>query len=322
MVLLQLQEVEHIRVPRFQVHGEGALTLAPTLVHVARRLVEVPQHRHEAVAVAVRTPDVPALGAHIRDRDADAASRLGDERALLQGVVDAIDAVRLHCQQEAGRHLRRWSARVEQCWRRMRERPARHQVVGLHCRLQVSCMDADRNPHQHVLRPLHDLPMDSQQVRLLQGLEAEVVVVEIPLVVQRRVDGLGVARDELPDILGDQRRCPALLVVVVAQDAASLHETVRCGLVQVRNSDARGQDREVRMLLRHVRASLRGQDVDLRSRDARVQALDHLLRHGHRVHEALIQPDAERLYALRDVVELHGLLHALALRHEHRYKQP
>ena len=44
---------------------------------------------------------------------ADAAGRLGDLRAFLQGVVDALDRVLLHGDEEARRHLRLRRARVE-----------------------------------------------------------------------------------------------------------------------------------------------------------------------------------------------------------------
>jgi hypothetical protein len=37
-------------------------------------------------------------------------------------------------------------------------------------RIDVLHVDADRHPHQHVLRPLHHLAVDSQQVGALQGL--------------------------------------------------------------------------------------------------------------------------------------------------------
>lgn len=45
--------------------------------------------------------NVAARGSDAADGEADAAGRLGDEGTLLQGVVDALDAVVLHAQQEA-----------------------------------------------------------------------------------------------------------------------------------------------------------------------------------------------------------------------------
>jgi hypothetical protein len=43
-------------------------------------------------------------------------------------------------------------------------------VVRLHCSLQVVHVDAQRHAHQHVLRALHNLAVNAQQVRALQRL--------------------------------------------------------------------------------------------------------------------------------------------------------
>mmetsp|Transcript_15041 Transcript_15041/g.28232 ORF Transcript_15041/g.28232 Transcript_15041/m.28232 type:complete len:201 (+) Transcript_15041:1285-1887(+) len=101
MVLPQLEELKDVCMPGLQVHGEGALPLATALVDVARGLIEVPEHGDEAVAVAVGAPDVRAACADVRDSHANPARRLGDQSALLQGVVNAVDAVPLHLQQKA-----------------------------------------------------------------------------------------------------------------------------------------------------------------------------------------------------------------------------
>mmetsp|Transcript_42581 Transcript_42581/g.101499 ORF Transcript_42581/g.101499 Transcript_42581/m.101499 type:complete len:246 (-) Transcript_42581:617-1354(-) len=131
VVLPQLQKVEDVSVPRLQVHGKGALALAPTLVHVSGSFVEVPQHWHQPVAFAVGAPDVGAGGADVGDGHTDASRRFGDLGTLLQCVVDALDAVVLHLQQEARRHLGPGSAGVEERGRRVREEILRHHVVGL-----------------------------------------------------------------------------------------------------------------------------------------------------------------------------------------------
>ena len=46
-VLLRVEEVEDVRVPRLQVHGKGAGTLVAALVDVARRVVEHAHHREK-----------------------------------------------------------------------------------------------------------------------------------------------------------------------------------------------------------------------------------------------------------------------------------
>mmetsp|Transcript_76496 Transcript_76496/g.215220 ORF Transcript_76496/g.215220 Transcript_76496/m.215220 type:complete len:409 (-) Transcript_76496:344-1570(-) len=222
VVLLQLEEVEDVRVPGLQVHGEGSFSLAAALVNIAGGLVEVAEHGDQAVTVPVGAADVAALGADVGNRKADATRLFGDQRTLLQGVVDALDAVGLHGQQEARRHLWLGSAGVEQGRRRMRELPAGHEVVGLDGRGQISRVDAARNSHHHVLGPLHDLVVNPQQVGPFQGLEAEVVVIEIPGIVHGGVKCSAIVADKLPDFLRNERRISALLVGVLEQRTASL----------------------------------------------------------------------------------------------------
>eukprot|EP00972_Heterocapsa_arctica_P004027 598339-Heterocapsa_arctica.AAC.1 len=59
----------------------------------ARRLVEVAERRHDAVAVAIDAVGVGALGAGLREGRADAVCGFRDQGALLQRVVDAVNAV-------------------------------------------------------------------------------------------------------------------------------------------------------------------------------------------------------------------------------------
>mmetsp|Transcript_15039 Transcript_15039/g.28221 ORF Transcript_15039/g.28221 Transcript_15039/m.28221 type:complete len:332 (+) Transcript_15039:1279-2274(+) len=233
VVLPELQEVQYVRVPGLQVHGKGPLPLAAPLVHIARSLVEVPQHGHEAVGVAVGAADVGPPGPDVGDRHADAACGLGDQRALLQGVVDALDAVVLHLQQKARGHLGGRRPGVEERGRGVREELPGHQVIGLQRCRKVPSMNAAGSPHDQVLRTLNDLPMHPQQVGLLQGLEAEIVVAQIPLVVHSRIQLLCIRLHELPNVLGQQGSGAALLVRVLVQHLARLIEGVRGVLVKV-----------------------------------------------------------------------------------------
>ena len=65
-------------------------------------------------------------------------------------------------------------------------------VVGLDRAREVAAVDADGDPHQHVLRPLDDAAVDAQEIRALEGLEAKVVVVEVAVVDDLGVELLGV----------------------------------------------------------------------------------------------------------------------------------
>lgn len=81
-------------------------------------------------------------------------TRIAITSNLLERVVNALDAVLLHVQQEAARQLWPRRPRVEQRWRRVREEPLRHEVVRLHSPRDVPLVDTDRNAHEHVLDAL------------------------------------------------------------------------------------------------------------------------------------------------------------------------
>ena len=84
VVLLQIEDIKNVRVPGLDVGREGARPLAAALVHVARRGVEDPQHRHQAVRLAARALDRTARRAHVGHAQSNTARRLGDARALTQ----------------------------------------------------------------------------------------------------------------------------------------------------------------------------------------------------------------------------------------------
>lgn len=93
---------------------EPHLALATTLVDVAGSVVEYAEHRREAIGLAVGAADVRSRRADVVGAEADPTSRLGDHGALLQSIIDALDAVFLHLEQEARGELRVWGAGVEQ----------------------------------------------------------------------------------------------------------------------------------------------------------------------------------------------------------------
>ena len=70
----------------------------------------------------------------------------------------------------------------------MREVLLGHELVGLDGGVDVLAVNADRNSHNHVLGPLRDLAVAAHQVATFEGLEAEVVVLEVAVVDDRPVD--------------------------------------------------------------------------------------------------------------------------------------
>ena len=131
IVLAQLQELVNVRVPRLQVNGEGSLSLAASLVDIAGRVIVDFEHGHESVRVAVRTCDIRVLSSDAVHSEANATRVLANQGRLLQCVVDALDGILSHGQQEAGAHLGLSSARVEQRGRRVREPLLTHQIIRL-----------------------------------------------------------------------------------------------------------------------------------------------------------------------------------------------
>ena len=262
-VPLEQEELEDVGVPGLQVHREGALALAPALVHVPRRVVEDPEHGHEAVGVPVGASDVAAGGPHVVHADADAACALGDERALLQRLVDPFDAVLLDCEQEAGRHLVVGSAGVEQGGRGVGEPSLAHQLVSPQRAGQVPGVDAASDPHEHVLRPLHDVACDFEQVAALEGLEAEEIVGEVPREVDGLLQGFLVGSDEGVDLVADEGGWTAGYVLQLVQIGHDREEVLFGHLVQVGHHDAGSQLGVVRVDDVHVGAGLGGQVVEV-----------------------------------------------------------
>jgi hypothetical protein len=259
VVLAQVEELKDVGVPRLEVDGKRAGPLVAALVDVARRVVEDAQHGHDAVRRAVGAADVRARRADAVDVEPDAAGRLADHGARLERVVDALDAVGAHVDEEARRQLRLRRAGVEERRRRVREELARHEVVRLERALHVVLVDADGHAHEHVLRPLGDLAVQAQQVRALERLEAEVLVVEVAVVHNRRVELVGVPHHHLVRALRDHGRLlPVLRVDVVVQVRDDRRELLLRLLVQVRHRDARRQDGVVGVRHRHIGSGFGG----------------------------------------------------------------
>ena len=71
--------------------------LVGPLVH----LLENTQHGHDAIASAIGATDVAVAGTDIVNAETNASSVLGYDGTLLESIVDSIDRVALHGEQEA-----------------------------------------------------------------------------------------------------------------------------------------------------------------------------------------------------------------------------
>mmetsp|Transcript_15211 Transcript_15211/g.45879 ORF Transcript_15211/g.45879 Transcript_15211/m.45879 type:complete len:232 (-) Transcript_15211:49-744(-) len=200
----------------------------------------------------------------------------------------------------------------------MRKPTLRQKVVRLDRALQVALVDADGHPHQHVLRSLHHLPVDTQQVRPLQGLEAKVVVVEITVVNNLAVQPGCILAYDFVNVLRDQRRRLLILRVhVVVHELHRLAEGLQRALVQVGYCDASRQECIVRVCRSHGGGGLRSELIQLRGGDAFVDSHRHLLSDQHRVAELGRQPVAELCDPRGNLVKVNLLLATIPLDHKH-----
>ena len=275
VVLLEVEELEDVGVPRFKVHGDGTLALATALVDVASRVVEDTKHGDDAVGGAVGALDVGTLRADVVDGKTDATSRLRNQSALLQGVVNAVEGIVLHRQQEARGHLRHGGAGVEQGWGGVGEVALAHQVVGVEGFLDVGVVNAHRHAHQHVLRSLSHLAVEFEQVGALEGLESEVVVVVVAVVVDVIVEHLGVRHDDLIHFLRDERCVLVGFRVDVLSEVGDDIGEGRLGrTVEVVHTDACGQAAVIGVMRSERCSGFSSELIQFTGGDAVVEAFD------------------------------------------------
>lgn len=105
IIFAQLQEFINVSMPRLEVHCEGALTPAASLVNVAGRIVVDLEHGNKSIAVAIGAADVGSTCPDAVHCDTNASCLFRDYCTLLQGVIDAFNTVFTHSKQEARRHL-------------------------------------------------------------------------------------------------------------------------------------------------------------------------------------------------------------------------
>lgn len=176
----------------------------------------------------------------------------------------------------------------------------------------------ERDAHEHVLRPLDDAPVHPQEIRALERAEAEEVVFEVALVLDRIVQRRRVLRRERERLVRDEWRLLARVRIDVRVQRRNRLGERRLGLlVQVRDGEARGELAIVGVLRRHVRRRLARQVIELRRAHAVVHAGNYLLRDQADVDVRAIEAVAELVDARGDLVEAHGLVRPIALDHVH-----
>lgn len=98
------------------------------------------------------------------DVQADTASRLTDHCAVLQRIINALDRIVLHANQEARTELRVGCTGIEKRRRGMSKVSFGHEIVGLDDAVNIGPVNADRNTHKHVLWAFSDATINSEEV--------------------------------------------------------------------------------------------------------------------------------------------------------------
>ena len=92
----------------------------------------------------------------------------------------------------------------------MSEQFFRHHVIRFYGSIDVIAMDADGDPHQHVLRTLNNLATNFQQVASLKGFKTKILVVKITLINNGRVQPISIFHNDLIVLLRNHRCRPAI----------------------------------------------------------------------------------------------------------------
>lgn len=131
MVLTEVNELEHVRVPWLKIDGEGTGSLVASLVNVTSSCIVCTEHGHNTVRETVRTGNVRSIlgimrrhreniaryvpsSTNVVDVEANTSGSLTDHGTVLQSVIDALYGVVLHAYQETRAELRMRGAGVEE----------------------------------------------------------------------------------------------------------------------------------------------------------------------------------------------------------------
>ena len=315
-VVLELEELLDVGVPRLEVDARRALALA-ALVDRGHRRVERLEPRHDAVRQAVGAADQRAPAAHVVEREADAAGELRQTGDVLVAVVDRLQRVLRRRHEVARRHLRVSGAGVEQRRRRRQVVERGDQSVELD-RLVCALGQAAGDPHEEVLRRLDDEPTlgIAEQVAVVDRAQAEVLEEVVAAVVDRLVELVGVVGDERRSLLTDEARVePAGDRLREGVDVLVEHL-----LLHERGEQAAGEAAVARLLADEGGGRADAQLVELHRGRAVVEAADRAGGHPHRVDT--LEPLGGLADGPHDLVDVDRFERAVPLLHTHRAGEP
>ena len=164
VVLSQIQKGKDIGVPWFQINGDTSLALAATLVDVTSRVVKDTQHGNNAVGSSVGAGNVGLTGTNVVCGKTNATGVLGNDGTVLECIINSVNGVFLHGQEEARGHLRLGGSGVEEGRSGMSKIAFGQEIVGLNGAVNIVSVDSDRHTHQHALRSFRNVAIHFQQV--------------------------------------------------------------------------------------------------------------------------------------------------------------
>merc|ERR1719402_2035036 len=147
VILAKVQKVKNVSVPRLKVDRKGSRPLITSLVDVPGRVVKDSQHGDQTIRRTVSAGNVRSTGPDAMYVEADPAGRLGDESTLFQGVVDTLDGVGGHGEEETGGELGTRSGSVEEGGRGVGETLLGQHVVRFDSGVDIFSMDTDSHAH-------------------------------------------------------------------------------------------------------------------------------------------------------------------------------
>lgn len=135
-----------------------------------------------------------------------------------------------------------------------------HKVVSFNDLLDVIAMDANGNAHDHVLWSFGDFAIDSQKIGSLHCLETEIVVVEVLVIDDGRVEFFGMSHDSFVSLFRNHRTWFVVLGIDIGVEVMDyLGELLLGLLVQIRHGNTDCQRQGVGDIT--VRRGWRSRDV-------------------------------------------------------------
>ena len=262
--------------PGLQVNGKRTFPLTTALIHVAGRVVEHAQHRNDPVRGSVGPLNVCTCCPDVVNAQTNPPGRLRNLGRLFQGIINTINGVVLHGEQETARHLGFGRTGVEQRRGCVGKPLFRQQIVGLNGRVNIFLVNSNGYPHQHVLWAFGNASVNLQQVRFFEGFVAKIIITVIAIIDDRRVQQSRILANDFVHFPRNQRCILAGFGVFIVVQFFDRARKRFIGLfMEVGNGNPGRQNGVIRMFGGHRSSCFGRQIVELCRFNAVVEAADN-----------------------------------------------